>query len=235
MSTGVLKRFYSSQEWLIFRQQVILSRRKNGRVVCQCCNKNIVISKHIHLHHIIELTEDNYKDKNISMNPDNILIYCHICHNKHHNRFSGGGHKRREKAVYLIYGPPLSGKTSYVIEHMERGDIVVDIDKLYEAISLCNPYNKPDNLKYNVFSIRNHIIDNIKTRYGGFKAAWIVGSYASKVDRDRLISELGAIPIYIEATKEQCFDRLNNCNDYRQEHKDEWKNYIDKWFEEFIP
>ncbi len=34
--------------------------------------------------------------------------------------------------VYIVYGPPMSGKTSYVIEHMEKGDIVVDMDSLYK-------------------------------------------------------------------------------------------------------
>ncbi|MBS5886288.1 MAG: HNH endonuclease [Clostridium sp.] len=234
MSTGVLKKFYNSDEWKIFRQQIILSRRKNGKVVCENCGKNIVISKHIQVHHLEELTEDNYKDANISLNPNNVKVWCHICHNKHHKRFCGGGHKRKEKAVYIIYGPPMSGKSSYVIEHMELGDIVVDIDKLYAAVSFMDEYDKPDNLKYNVFSIRNHIIDNIRTRYGGFRTAWIVGGYANKVERERLANELGAKLILINATKEECINRLDTCNDYRQEHKDDWITYINKWFDEFI-
>lgn len=234
MSTGVLKRFYNSDEWKIFRQQIILSRRKNGKVVCENCGKNIVISKHIQVHHLEELTEDNYKDVNISLNPDNVKVWCHICHNKHHKRFCGGGHKRKEKAVYIIYGPPMSGKSSYVIEHMEPGDIVVDIDKLYAAVSFMDEYDKPDNLKYNVFSIRNHIIDNIRTRYGGFRTAWIVGGYANKFERERLANELGAKLILINATKKECIDRLDTCNDYRQEHKEEWISYINKWFDEFV-
>ncbi len=75
MSTGVLKKFYNSDEWKIFRQQIILSRRKNGKVVCENCGKNIVISKHIQVHHLEELTEDNYKDVNISLNPDNVKVW----------------------------------------------------------------------------------------------------------------------------------------------------------------
>lgn len=234
MSSGVLKKFYNSDEWKVFRQQIIMSRRKNGAVICEKCEKRIVISKHIQVHHEIELTEDNYKDANISLNPDNVKVWCHICHNKHHGRFSGGGHKRREKAVYIVYGAPLSGKSSYVIEHMEKGDLVVDMDKLYEAVSFMDPYDKPDNLKYNVFSIRNHIIDNIKTRYGGFRTAWIVGGYANKVERERLAQELGAKLLLVNATREECINRLDTCNDYRQEHKEEWIGYIDKYFENFV-
>lgn len=234
MSTGVLKKFYNSKPWLLFRQQIILSRRKNGKVICEKCGKTIVVSKHIQVHHLEELTEDNYTDVSISLNPDNVEVWCHNCHNKHHNRFCGGGHKRREKAVYIVCGPPLSGKSSYVIEHMERGDIVVDMDKLYEAVSFLDKYDKPDNLKYNVFSIRNHIIDNIRTRYGGFRTAWIVGGYPNKVEREKLASDLGAQIILIKATKEECINRLDTCNDYRQDNKDEWKEYIIKWFDNFV-
>ena len=34
----------------------------------------------------------------------------------------------------------MSGKTSYVIEHMEKGDIVVDMDSLYKAVTLLPKY-----------------------------------------------------------------------------------------------
>lgn len=233
MSTGVLKKFYSSPQWLAFRQQIILDRMVDGRVICEKCGKQIVVSKHIQVHHEIELTEDNYKDANISLNPDNVKVWCHICHNKHHGRFCGGGHKRKEKAVYIIYGPPMSGKTSYVMEHKEPGDIVVDMDELYKAVSFMPKYNKPDNLKYNVFAIRNAIIDNIKTRYGGFRTAWIVGGYPRKAERQRLIDTTNGAGMLMHATKEECINRLESCNDYRAEHKEEWKEYINKWFEDY--
>ena len=135
MASAILKRFYSSPEWLTFRELIIKDRMKDGRVICEQCGKTIVVSKHIQVHHIIELTEENYKDVSISLNPDNVKVWCHICHNKHHKRFCGGGHKRKEKAVYIVYGPPMSGKTSYVIEHMEEGDLVVDMDSLYQAVT----------------------------------------------------------------------------------------------------
>lgn len=233
-SSKLLKRFYNSKEWQVFRQQIILQRRQNGFIVCQHCGKRIVVSKHIQVHHKIELTEENYLDKSISLNPNNVEVWCHICHNKHHNRFCGGGHKRKEKAIYVVYGPPLSGKTSYVIEHMERGDIIVDMDRLYNAVSFFQMYDKPDNLKYNVFAIRNALIENIRTRYGGFRTAWIVGGYPSKMDRDRLERDLGAKLVYMDIEREECYKRLENLNDYRAEHKEEWKKYIDKWFEQYF-
>lgn len=127
----------------------------------------------------------------------------------------------------------MSGKSSYVMEHMEQGDLVVDMDELYKAVSFMPKYNKPENLKYNVFAIRNSIIDNIKTRYGGFRTAWIVGGYPRKAERQRLIETLGATPIFLDVSKEECIKRLDICNDYRSEHKDEWNEYIEKWFDDY--
>ena len=127
----------------------------------------------------------------------------------------------------------MSGKTSYVIEHMEKGDIVVDMDSLYKAVTLLPKYDKPDNLKYNVFAIRNSIIENIKRRYGGFRTAWIIGGYPRKVERERLAKETNANLIFLDVDKETCIKRLEACNDYRADHKEEWINYIDKWFSEY--
>jgi hypothetical protein len=235
MSEGVLKAFYNSKEWKLFRQQYILKRMKEDkRIICKYCDKNIIESADMHLHHTpIELTEENYTDKTISLNEENIAIACRHCHNMEHGRFCGGKHKRREKAVYLVYGAPMSGKITYVSENMEPGDIVVDMDRLFNAISLMQTYEKPDNLKYNVFSIRNHIIDNIKTRYGGFRTAWIIGGYPEKYIRDKLAEETGAELVFIDTPKDICIARLDSCCDYRATHKSEWVQYIERWFEDY--
>lgn len=235
MSTGILKAFYNSKQWLLFREQYILKHvEENKGIICKTCNKHIIDRGDVQLHHSpTELTEDNYKDVTISLNEDNIELICRSCHNKEHNRFCGGKHKRREKAVYIIYGPPLAGKKTYVSENMEPGDIVVDMDMIYHAVSFMPTYNKPDNLKFNVFSIRNHIMENIKTRYGGFRAAWVIGGYPEKFIRDKLAEDLRAEIVFIDVDKELCAERLESCSDYRADHKDEWIQYIDKWFEDY--
>ena len=228
MSEGVLKKFYKSKEWRNLRERLILERG----TICEDCKKQIVESRFIQLHHIIELTETNYLDSNISLNPSNIKVLCQQCHNKTHGRWCKGA-IRKPKGVYIIYGPPMSGKTTYVKENMQRGDIIVDMDRLYEAVTLLPRYDKPNCLKYNVLAIRNSILDNIKTRYGSFNSAWIIGGYADKYQREQLVKELGAKAILIKATKEDCIYRLQYSNDYRQENQEEWTSYINKWFETF--
>lgn len=225
---AVLQSFYASSKWRNLRLNLILERSKENGVICEKCGKSIINQLDIHAHHKKELTIDNYKDSNISLNPDNIELICHDCHDKEHHRF---GYKPPKK-VYLVYGSPLSGKKTFVKENMERGDIIVDMDKLYEALSMQSIYDKPNNLLMNVINIRNTIIDNIRYRYGKWYNAWIIGGYSDKYKREKLAEDIGAELVYIEATKEECYARLDTDKD-RQGMIPEWKKYIDEWFEEY--
>jgi len=117
---------------------------------------------------------------------------------------------------------------------MTEGDLVIDMDRLYNAISLLPMYDKPNNLKKNVFAIRDTLISNLKVRYGDWNNAWIIGGYADKFTRERLASELGAELIFINEDIETCLYRLKYTNDYRQNNYDEWKVYIEKWFKDYI-
>ncbi|OOM81777.1 hypothetical protein CLPUN_09610 [Clostridium puniceum] len=224
---AILQTFYASSKWRNFRLNLILERSKeHGGVICEKCGKLIVNPIDIHAHHKTELTTENVNDHNISLNPELIELICHDCHDKEHHRF---GYKPPKK-VYLVYGPPLSGKKTFVKENMERGDIVIDMDKLYEAVSMQRPYDKPNNLLTNVINIRTLLLDNIKTRYGKWYNAWIIGGYADKFKRERLAEGIGAELVYIEATKEECCARLNV--DIDREHMIiEWEKYINEWFD----
>lgn len=222
---AVIKSFYASQEWITLRL-LLINERGNK---CEHCKGIIPRSRDLIGHHMIELTPENVHDRNISLNPDKIEIICFDCHNKEHKRFGYQG----AKEVYLVYGPPMSGKTTFVREQLSRGDIVVDMDALYAAVTMLPQYDKPDNLYNNVITIHNLLLDNIRTRYGKWHTAWIIGGYADKYKRERLANDLGAELIYCAVSNEECLSRLELDED-RQYRKDEWKGYIDKWFDTYM-
>jgi predicted kinase len=134
--------------------------------------------------------------------------------------------------VYIVYGPPLSGKKTFVREQMRRGDIVVDMDQLYAAVSGLPQYDKPDNLFGNVVGMQNLLLDNIKTRYGRWNDAWIIGGYADKYKREKLAEDLGAELVFCDVSKDECLSRLE-LDEERRWRKDEWAGYISKWFEQY--
>lgn len=219
----VLQQFYVSKGWREFRFALIMERG----CMCEHCGKVFADTSKLIAHHKTELTADNINDISITLNPDNIEIACVDCHNKESQRFTTKSHD-----VFIVYGSPLSGKTTAVMQMMNRGDLLVDIDRLWEAITYCPAYDKPNNVKYNIFAVKNALIDQIKTRYGQWNNAYIVGGYPLKHDRERLANDLGAQLIYCESTKEECIKRLYDDTS-RFNVRKEWTRYIDDWWEKY--
>jgi len=222
---NVLRSFYASLAWQKFRLLIINERGLR----CQHCGERVARSAELTLHHLIELTPENVHDTSISLSPVNVIVVHHHCHNEIHHRFS----VRRERGVYIIYGPPLAGKMSYVRECVGRGDLVVDMDRLYAAVSMLPDYDKPDNLLSNVRGIHNLLLDNIKTRYGKWHSAWVIGGYADRYKREKLADDLGAELIFCDVSKEECLSRLE-LDEARRYRRDEWRGYIDKWFSQYM-
>lgn len=222
--TQTLSSFYTSKPWIELMQIIRLERvNSQGELICEHCGKPIVYKYDCIGHHIVELTEENYLDANISLNPDNIMLVHHRCHNKIHEKLNYS-----KRNVYLVYGSPLSGKTTFVQDNMQYGDMVVDIDSIWQCVSAQDRYVKPNGLKTNVFGIRNQLIDMIRTRTGFWRTAWLIGGYPLIGERERLCKSLGAREIFIDTPKEECLQRL--LADSSRNH-DEWEKYIEDWWE----
>lgn len=219
-----LRDFYTSREWTKFLTILADERTDDdGYLRCAHCGKPIIAKyDRIGHHSKIPLTEANVNNVEISLNPDNVIFVHHKCHNVIHERF---GHEC-PKRVYLVYGPPCSGKSSWVYDSAGRDDLVVDMDNIWQMISINQRYDKPPRLKSNVFAVRDCLIDQIKTRYGKWKNAYIVGGYPLYMDRERLCASLGAEPIFIGESKETCLARAS-------ERPNEWKRFVEDWFESF--
>lgn len=215
-----VQHFYWSKAWRDL--SYLLKVQRGGK--CERCGARAKSIGGLIGHHKTELTEDNVDNANISLNPDNIEVICQRCHNAidTHDRF------HRVKQVYIVYGSPLSGKTSAVRDMMHAGDIAVDIDMLYQAVTLQSPYVKPDLIRFNVFRMRDCLLDQIKTRYGQWGNAYIIGGYPDKYERERLASEHRAELLYCESTEDECLKRRRESG-----RPDEWDGYIRDWWTKF--
>ena len=228
--TSKLQAFYSSAQWINFRLQVIAEHAARlGGLKCDVCRERILDATKAHVHHLVELTDENVDDVMVSLNSDLVQVVHDGCHNKVHKRSI---QTTNERQTYLVYGPPLSGKSSYVREHMKRGDLIVDFDLLFKGLSMLELYDKPNDLLMNVRAVHNLLLDHVKTRFGKWESAWIIGGYADKYKRGKLIADLGAEPIFIKASKEECLMRLG-ADLKRSAHKEEWTKYIERWFEQY--
>lgn len=222
-----LRSFYTSKDWTEFIKVLRLERVKaDGNLYCEHCGKPITKAYDCIAHHMEELTLDNVNDVSISLNPENIMLVHFRCHNEIHNRYG-----RYTRHIYLVYGSPLSGKSTYVKERAGTHDLIVDIDKIYTCITNNPPYIKSGRLYENMRAVHDTLLENIKYNYGKWVNAFIIGGYPFKGERERLLQEYKAEPVYIEATKEECLSRLEYCNDGRD--KKEWSKYIEEWFTKY--
>lgn len=222
-----LYNFYRSREWGNLLQVLKLQRvNASGELICAYCGKPIVRAYDCIGHHVIHLTEENYTDYSISLNPDNIQLVHHRCHNLIHDKLG----MATGRQVYIVYGSPLSGKSTYVSEVAQAGDLIIDMDRIWQAVSGCDMYVKPNRLKAVVFSVRDNLLECVKYRRGKWLNAYVIGGYPYKAERDRLIDTLGAREIYIDSTEDECIRRLNECED---RNADEWATYIADWWKQY--
>lgn len=219
-----LYNFYRSKEWEtllnVLRHERVDS---NGNIICEYCGKPIVRAYDCIGHHLIHLTEENYTDYSISLNPEHIQLVHHKCHNIIHDRLG----MNTQRQVFIVYGSPLSGKSSYVRESMAEGDLVIDMDNIWQCVSGCDRYVKPNRLKSVVFSVRDNLLESVKYRRGKWLNAYIIGGYPYKAERERLANELGAREVFIDTNYEECIKRLEACTD---RDKKVWEQYVSDWW-----
>lgn len=226
-----LSQFYNSDAWRTFRLQLIEERtnKKDGILYCEYSGKPLIKQYDIVAHHKIPLTMANVNDLTISLNPDNIMLVSQTAHNEIHKRFGF----MAERKVYYVYGAPCAGKTSFVNSVKGNSDLVVDMDNVWQCITGGERYFKPNALKTNAFMLRDCLFDMVKTRAGKWERAFVIDGGALKSDRLRKIELLGAEPIFIDTSKETCIQRLVSDLNRTEAVKQEWKQYITRWFEDF--
>ena len=231
MMFNSLPQFYNSREWKELRNRIISDRtdKNDGILYCEFSRKPLIKAYDIVAHHKIPLTMANVNDYSISLNPENIMIVSQDAHNQIHSRFG----YVTERKVYYIYGAPCSGKTTFVNSVKGNSDIVIDMDNIWQCITGGERYNKPAALKTNAFGIRDCLTDMVRTRAGKWERAYIIEGGAAKGERERKIEMLGAEPILIESTKEECIKHLMDDKNRTQQQKKEWLGYIEQWFSDY--
>ena len=215
-----LATFYRSTEWRKLRRAIISERfLRDGDIFCEHCGKPILNTWDIVAHHKEYLTEQNVNDLNISLNSENIALLHQTCHNRVHEKFAS-----TFKRVYLVFGSPSSGKTTYVNSIAEKDDLIVDLDRIYECI---NNY-RSTKLFPNAMKMFNDLLDVVETRNGQWKNAYIVIANCRNVER--LYNRLGCELIYVDTDKETCIKRgQEKINQFGEGYLKSIETFFDEW------
>ena len=231
--------FYSGRPWRSLVAQLRIQRADEmGNVICEFCGKPIVKKYDCIGHHKIPLNDANVGDYKISMNPENIMLVHFRCHNVIHDRWNGrkpgspgtkpGDRDAWLQQVWIVHGAPCSGKTTYVREHAVDGDLILDMDRLYQMISTAGEHEHPARVKPCVFAVRDVIMEQIKMRSGFWRNAWVL-STKTELDIERDRQTLGARLIHVDTDRETCLRNLMEHPNGRDVEK--WTRLIDDYFD----
>lgn len=125
--------------------------------------------------------------------------------------------------VYLVYGSPCSGKTTYIKERLKSGDIVCDVDRLYSSVCF-NEEHQTELYAQEVASmLYSDLLGIIRDRKGNWKNAYVVS--LANTD-ERLKAEMKRInadeAIFIDTPYEVCMERAKERPFYFQFLIQEW-------------
>lgn len=133
--------------------------------------------------------------------------------------------------THIIWGPPASGKTTYVSDNKGENDVIFDFDNIMRVISGLKPHEKNDDLIEYVLDIRELMINRLKNETR-FDNVWIIVTWLDDDFKSKFEDFESVDYILMETSKEECKKRVKE-NEDRQATKDEQIQVIEEWFEKY--
>ena len=128
--------------------------------------------------------------------------------------------------VTVVCGPPGAGKTTYVTEHEELGDLIIDVDGIYMALSGQPMYSRPQELLSFVLHARQAIIERLRSR-SNVRKEWLITTAAKKPEREVYVRD-GADVVVLATPAAECLKRI--AADERRSTWDGWTDLVTEWW-----
>lgn len=247
MAAPFAKKLYASKAWRQCRDAYVAYRHG----ICERCG-----APGVEVHHKRYLTPANIDDAEIVFGWDNLELLCRDCHIAEHEKkknlrrstakesdmrytFDASGQPVPRGQVKIVWGSPASGKSTFVREHMQHMDIVIDLD----AILLCftglknmtdDPAKITDYLPF-VLDVREAVYRLIaRDMPKGISTAWIIAGLPRRADRATLFARFpNAQFVHMDCTCEQAIARSEA--DASKPNKERMRKIITDYFRNFEP
>jgi hypothetical protein len=218
-------KLYDTQRWREHRLHFLQS----NPLCVHCSMKGKVTAANV-VDHIIPVRVD---DSINFFDSDNHQSLCESCHNrKSQTERFGKWYERREKGthteVLIVNGPPASGKTTWVTKHKQEGDLILDLDTIWQALTGLPLYEKPVQLNPVVFAVRDTILDSIG-QMPGLKRAIILTTNTRTPAMIAFMNRHRCQVVDMDADEQTCIDRI--LNDRKRKNKGQHVQLVRDWFD----
>ncbi len=123
--------------------------------------------------------------------------------------------------MIVVIGPPGSGKSTLVRERMKWGDLVVDVDELFRALTLRPMWEHPPMAINVVLTVRDYLIES-------FEPAWVVSTNARADYREGMREKYGAEVVVLETPADVCLARIEADG-----REGDWGERVTRWWGEY--
>lgn len=135
--------------------------------------------------------------------------------------------------VTLICGPPGAGKTTYVKKYMRHGDLILDLDRIFVALSGCEKYDKPPSVLPYALTAYDAVVSQLANEVES-NQAWVLSCSAKRDERRELQQALGAKLVMLDEDMNTCIKRIKE-DPLRSAQLPMWRKIIEKWWRDYEP
>ena len=133
--------------------------------------------------------------------------------------------------VIVVCGPPGAGKTTFVGRKQRWGDLVIDVDRLYTALSGLDAHDNPVPLRECVLNCREYLLDWLEDDEE-LACAWVTTCAPKRIQRNEYRDRYDAKVVVLEIPIEECLRRIIQDPERRAKHE-LWREWVENWWNNY--